>query len=94
MLQQQDTPDDYVIATGHTTTVRAMCEIAFRHAGLDMEKHLVIDPKFFRPAEVDVLLGDPGKAKRQLGWVAGTQLEEFIVMMLEADMRRVAPLSR
>lgn len=89
-MLQQDQPDDYVIATGRTTTVRAMCEIAFRHVGLDMEKHLVIDPKFFRPAEVDVLLGDPGKARRQLGWQASTSLEELITGMVDADLRRVA----
>jgi len=89
-MLQQDTPDDYVIATGRTTTVRAMCEIAFRHVGLEMERHLVIDPKFLRPAEVDILLGDPGKAKRQLGWEATTSLENLIVMMVEADLRRIA----
>ena len=88
-MLQQEKPDDYVIATGRTATVRAMCEIAFRHVGLSMEQYLVIDPKFFRPAEVDVLLGDPAKAERQLGWQATTSLEELIVMMVEADLARL-----
>lgn len=89
-MLQQDTPDDYVIATGVTTTVRDMCEIAFRHAGLEMARYLVIDPAFFRPAEVDLLLGDPGKAKRQLGWEPEVNLEQLIVMMLEADLARLS----
>ena len=70
LMLQQDKPDDYVIATGVTTTVREMCRIAFEHVGLDYEDHVVIDPTFFRPAEVDVLLGNPAKAKRVLGWEA------------------------
>jgi len=65
-MLQQDTPDDYVIATGRTTTVREMCQIAFSHVGLRMEDHVQIDPAFMRPAEVDVLIGDPSKAKRVL----------------------------
>ena len=89
MLQQQK-PDDYVIATGHTTTVRDMCKLAFAHVGLDYEKHVVIDPKFFRPAEVDVLLGNPAKAGAALGWAPTTSLETLIAMMVDADMRRVA----
>ena len=68
MMLQQEKPDDYVVATGVTTTVRDMCKIAFAHAGLDMDKHLIIDPAFFRPAEVDVLLGDSSKARKALGW--------------------------
>src|SRR5437763_7046427 len=68
LMLQQDKPDDYVIATGVTTTVRNMCKIAFEHVGLDYEKFVVIDPAFFRPAEVDVLRGDPAKAKAVLGW--------------------------
>ena len=67
-----------------------MCRIAFAHAGLDYEKHVVIDPKFFRPAEVEVLLGNPAKAKAVLGWEAGTSLEDLLAMMVDADMRRVA----
>ena len=90
LMLQQDKGDDYVIATGRTTTVREMCRIAFSHVGLNYEDHLVIDPQLFRPAEVDVLLGNPEKARRQLGWTATTGLEELIVMMVDADMRRVA----
>ena len=89
MLQQQ-TPDDYVIATGRTTTVRQMCEIAFSHVGLNMEEYVVVDPAFIRPAEVDVLIGDPSKAKRVLGWEATTGLEAMIAEMVEADLQRVA----
>ncbi len=64
LMLQQDQPDDYVVATGRTTTVRAMCEIAFRHVGLNIDDHLVIDPALFRPAEVDVLLGNPPRRSR------------------------------
>lgn len=90
LMLQQDVADDYVIATGITTTVRDMCRIAFSHVGLNYEDHVVIDPKFYRPAEVDVLLGNPGKAHKQLGWRATTSLEKLIVMMVDADMLRVA----
>ncbi len=90
LMLQQATGDDYVVATGLTTTVRDMCEIAFRHVGLNPDDHIVIDPAFFRPAEVDVLLGDPTKAEKQLGWKASTSLEALITMMVDADMRRVA----
>ncbi|MBZ0096877.1 MAG: GDP-mannose 4,6-dehydratase [Sulfuricella sp.] len=89
LMLQQDQPDDYVIATGLTTTVRDMCKIAFTHVGLNHEDHVVIDPKFFRPAEVDILLGNPAKAKAKLGWEAKTSLETLITMMVDADMRRV-----
>ena len=90
LMLQQDKPDDYVIATGATTTVREMCRIAFAHVGLKYEDHVVIDPKFFRPAEVDLLLGNPAKAKRVLGWQAKTGIAELIAMMVDADMRRVS----
>ncbi len=89
LMLQQDTPDDYVVATGRTTTVRDMCKIAFEHTGLDMDKHLVIDPEFFRPAEVDVLLGNPEKAQKALGWQAETSLEEMIIEMVDADIARL-----
>lgn len=88
-MLQQETGDDYVIATGRTTTVRDMCAIAFRHVGLEMDRYLIIDPKFFRPAEVDLLLGDPSKAKQKFGWEARTSLEELITMMVDADLRRL-----
>lgn len=89
LMLQQDEADDFVIATGRTTTVRDMCQIAFESAGLEMDKHLVIDPAFFRPAEVDVLLGNPAKAKAKLGWEPEVTLEEMIVEMLEADLSRL-----
>ncbi len=90
LMLQQEQADDYVIATGITTTVRDMCKIAFEHVGLNHEDHIVIDPKFFRPAEVEILLGNPAKAKRVLNWQPRTSLNELITMMVDADMRRVA----
>ncbi|WP_408952594.1 GDP-mannose 4,6-dehydratase [Lysobacter sp. Hz 25] len=90
LMTQQAEADDYVVATGQTTTVRDMCEIAFEHVGLKVEDHLVIDPKFFRPAEVDVLLGNPAKAQDKLGWSPKTSLRELITMMVDADIRRLS----
>lgn len=89
-MLQRETPDDYVIATGRTTTVRQMCEIAFGHVGLNMDDYVVVDPAFIRPAEVDVLIGDPSKAKRVLGWEATTGLEAMMAEMVDADLQRVA----
>lgn len=94
MMLQQDTPDDYVVATGRTTTVRDMCRIAFDHVGLNYEDYVVQDPRFYRPAEVDILLGNPAKAKAKLGWEAKTSLEELITMMVDADMKRIDALVR
>lgn len=88
LMLQQETPDDYVIATGRTATVREMCRIAFECVGLNYEDHVVIDPKFFRPAEVDILLGNSSKALEKFGWSAKTSLEELITMMVEADILR------
>ena len=88
LMLRQDKPDDYVVATGRTTTVRDMCKIAFAHVGLDYEEFVKIDPAFMRPAEVDVLLGDPSKAKRVLGWEAETSLESMIQEMVDADLFR------
>ena len=79
------------MATGRTTSVREMCRIAFAHVGLNYEDHVVIDPKFYRPAEVELLLGNPAKAERQLGWKAKTSLEQLITLMVDSDMRRVSP---
>lgn len=90
LMLQQDQPDDYVVATGRTTTVRDMCRIAFEHVGLKMDDHLVIDPDLFRPAEVEILLGDPAKAKAKLGWEATISLEEMIREMVDADLARHA----
>lgn len=89
MMLQQDKADDYVVATGRTTTVRDMCKIAFDYVGLNYEDYVVIDPKFYRPAEVDLLLGNPEKAKNILGWEAKTSLEDLIKMMVDSDLRRV-----
>jgi GDPmannose 4,6-dehydratase len=89
LMLQQDTPDDYVVATGRTTSVRDFCYLAFSHAELDYEDHVVVDPRFFRPAEVDVLLGDPGKAKAKLGWEPRTSLEEMVGEMVDADLKRL-----
>jgi GDPmannose 4,6-dehydratase len=89
LMLQQDKPDDYVVATGRTTTVRDMCRIAFEHVGLKADDHVVINPEFFRPAEVEVLLGNPAKAKKQLGWEARISLESMICEMVDADLVRV-----
>lgn len=89
LMLQQDKPDDYVIASGRTTTVRDMCKIAFENVGLDYNKYVVIDKKLYRPAEVDVLTGNSEKAKNKLGWQAKINLEELIIMMVEADLVRV-----
>ena len=90
MMLQQDAADDYVVATGVTTTVRDMCEIAFAHVGLDMDDHLVIDPALFRPAEVDELLGDAAKARQILGWHPETSLRVMIEEMVDADLARLS----
>lgn len=87
-ILQQDTPDDYVIATGRTVTVREMCDMAFKAAGLNYEDHVVVSEKFFRPAEVDILLGDPTKAKNTFGWEPTTTLEQMMTEMVEADLKR------
>lgn len=89
LMLQQEQADDYVVATGITTTVRDMCKLAFEHVGLNYEDHVIIDPAFFRPAEVDVLLGNPDKAGRNLNWKPKTSLAELIQMMVDADLRRV-----
>lgn len=89
LMLQQTHPDDYVIATGVTTTVRDMCKIAFEHVGLNYEDHVEIDPRFYRPAEVAVLLGDANKANSILGWQATTSLHELITNMVSADLKRL-----
>ncbi|WP_336979690.1 GDP-mannose 4,6-dehydratase [Brevundimonas nasdae] len=89
LMLQQDVPDDYVVATGETTSVRDMCEIAFAHAGLVADDHIVIDPDLYRPAEVDVLLGNPEKAQRQLGWSPEVSLEQLITEMVDVDIQRL-----
>ena len=89
MMLQQEKADDYVIATGVTTSVRDMCRIAFAHVDLDMDDHFVLDPGFNRPAEVDVLLGNPAKAHAKLGWETTIDLRAMIVEMVEADLARL-----
>ena len=89
-MLQQPTPDDYVIATGQTHPVRELCEIAFAHAGLDWQEHVIVDPTFVRPAEVDLLLGDASKANRVLGWQPKVSFRQLIEMMVDADMARYA----
>ncbi|HEX4612182.1 MAG TPA: GDP-mannose 4,6-dehydratase [Urbifossiella sp.] len=89
LMLQQDKPDDYVVATGETHTVKRLVEVAFRAAGLDWEKHVVIDPAFVRPAEVDLLIGDPAKAKAKLGWVPEVSFEQLVERMVKADLARL-----
>lgn len=88
LMLQQDAPGDYVIATGETHTVREFCEVAFAHAGLDYEQHVVVDPRFMRPAEVQLLLGDPAKARTELGWEPKVDFEELARMMVDEDLKR------
>ena len=86
LMLQQDQPDDYVIATGETHSVGEFLVEAFSYAGLDWRKHFEVDRKYYRPAEVDLLIGDPGKAKRQLGWESKTRFTELVRLMVDADM--------
>jgi GDPmannose 4,6-dehydratase len=85
-MLQRDTPEDYVICTGETHSVREFCQHAFEHVGLDWEKHVVIDESFMRPAEVDLLVGDGKKAADELGWVPETSFAELVRMMVDADI--------
>jgi len=91
LMLQQDKPDDYVVATGETHTVKKLVEIAFEHAGLEWEKYVKLDSAFLRPAEVDLLVGDPSKAQKQLGWKPKVSFEEMTRMMVDADIERLAP---
>ena len=90
LMLQQDVPDDYVIATGETHSVREFCEEAFRHVGLDWEQYVEIDPRYFRPAEVDLLIGDASKAEKKLGWKPKTHFKELVRIMVDADMKILA----
>jgi GDPmannose 4,6-dehydratase len=87
-MLQTDEPDDYVIGTGHTCSVRDLCETAFKCVGLDYREHVVQDPKFFRPAEVDLLVADPSKARDDLGWTPKVSFTALVEMMVEADLER------
>lgn len=94
LMLQQGKPDDYVIATGEMHSVREFCEIAFDHVGLNYQNYVVTDPKFFRAAEVDLLLGDPSKAIKQLGWTPQkTTFKQLVHMMVDSDMERVKQLN-
>jgi GDPmannose 4,6-dehydratase len=86
LMLQRDQADDYVIATGETHSVREFLEVAFSHLGLDWQKHVVVDPKYFRPAEVDLLLGDPAKARRDLGWQPKVGFKDLVRLMVDADL--------
>jgi GDPmannose 4,6-dehydratase len=88
LMLQQDTPDDYVIATGRTTTIRDFCAMAFGHVGRAWQDHVVQSADLLRPAEVDILLGDPTKAQQKLGWKATVELEDMVAEMVEADLAR------
>ena len=88
LMLQQDVADDFVVATGETHSVREFLQIAFSHVGLNYEDYVVIDPEFIRPAEVELLLGNPAKAKAQLGWKPAVSFPQLVTMMVDADMDR------
>jgi GDPmannose 4,6-dehydratase len=90
LMLQQDEPDDYVVATGATNTVDRLVELAFEHAGLDRDEHVRTDPTLIRPAEVDLLVGDPGKARERLGWSPTCDFEGLVRMMVDADLERLS----
>ena len=89
LMLQQPEPDDYVIATHETHTIRECLEVAFARVGLDWKNHVEIDPRYYRPAEVDLLIGDYSKAKRKLGWEPRTKFKELIELMVDADLRLI-----
>ncbi len=93
-MLQQDHPEDFVIATGETHSVREFCEVAFGHVGLNWQDHVVIDERFFRPAEVDLLVGDPRHAADVLGWIPATGFRDLVTMMVDSDLDNVARLQR
>jgi len=88
-MLQQETPGDYVIGTGETHSVREFCEEAFGHVGLDYKEFVVQDPRFYRPAEVDLLVSDPTKARQVLGWEPRVSFKELVKMMVDADLERL-----
>ncbi|HML00688.1 MAG TPA: GDP-mannose 4,6-dehydratase, partial [Acidimicrobiales bacterium] len=89
LMLQQDTPSDYVVATGRTHSVRQLCEVAFAHVDLDWAEHVVVDERFLRPAEVDLLVGDPSRARAELGWEPTVGFEQLVAMMVDADLALV-----
>ncbi|MDH5290370.1 MAG: GDP-mannose 4,6-dehydratase [Acidimicrobiia bacterium] len=94
LMLQRDTPSDYVVATGETHSVQEFCELAFSHVGLDWRAHVVQDQRFMRPAEVDLLIGDPSRAANELGWKPRTGFAQLVGMMVEADLELVARQQR
>jgi GDPmannose 4,6-dehydratase len=94
MMLQQDKPDNYVVGTGETHSVREFCELAFSHVGLDYNQYVVQDTLFYRPAEVDLLVSDPRKAGSVLGWEPTMNFRELVQLMVDADMERLKPLAR
>jgi GDPmannose 4,6-dehydratase len=94
MMLQQERPDDFVIATGISHSVRDLVQVAFGHVGLDWRQHVKLDPKLIRPAEVEHLIGDSAKARTQLGWVPSVDFNGLIKMMVDADLKRVAAAPR
>ena len=88
-MLQQDTPSDFVVCTGVLHSVRDLCQVAFSHLDLDYERYVGVDPKFFRPAEIDVLVGDGSKARERLGWEPTTTFDELITSMVDADLHRI-----
>ncbi|MGD1065528.1 MAG: GDP-mannose 4,6-dehydratase [Vulcanimicrobiaceae bacterium] len=94
MMLQQERADDYVVATGRTHAVREFVRLAFAAADLEWERYVVVDPRYYRPAEVDLLVGDPSKAKRVLGWTPEVSFEQLVEQMVHADLDRLRPLAR
>jgi GDPmannose 4,6-dehydratase len=90
LMLQREKPEDYVIATGISHSVGELVEIAFEHAGLDWRKHVLVDPTLLRPAEVDHLLGDPSKAREELGWTPTVNFRQLVEMMVDADLERLS----
>ena len=93
MMLQQDNPDNYVIGTGETHSVREFCEIAFGHVNFDYTEYVVQDDRFYRPAEVDLLVSDPSKARSKLGWEPSVSFKELVTMMVDSDLARLSPRS-
>ena len=87
LMLQQEKPEDYVIATGETHSVRELLDAAFGRVGLDWKRHVKIDPRYYRPTEVDLLIGDATKAKQQLGWTPKVSFKELVTMMVDADLQ-------
>ena len=94
LMMQRDRAEDYVVATGVSHSVQQLVETAFEHAGLDWRKHVKQDPKLLRPAEVDLLVGDPTRARTELGWTPSVDFKGLIAMMVDADIARLASATR